>query len=774
MKKTVLITGGGHAELPLIDALHRLGCRVVSTGMNTDGLGHQKADLYIPADFSDREAVLSIAREQKVCGIVSGCNDFAYLSAAYACEQLGLPGHDAPEIAETVHHKDRFRDVLRENGLPYPAFRLCTSRDELDAAMCALRLPVVVKPTDLTGGKGVAICESREQVMQRAEDALAVTRRGAVLLEEYVQGSNHGTSVLLQGGKVRFAFFDNEEYYRNPYLVSGAYSPSDLSEAVKADIVRQIETVATALSLRDGLFHCQCIVTGDGLPYLIDPCRRAPGELYVQLVSLASGIDYPMAIVKSELGLDLEETLRFQPCARNISRECIMTDRNGVIRGFPMSPEYRAHEIDRLQWGQIGDRVEDYRKYKAGIVFFEYADPAELKARMRSLYDNMRIDVQAEEAGEDPAKLTIHTEDCRAAQLEEIRQLLAMRKRLLIWGKGEFSGIVLDYLRENGIQSPAAFLVDDAFARESDRDTVRLSDVLCGGAQNDVIVFGFYNYPAIAQKRAAFCQLPYLYDFHFAVVQGKRLKWDAQEAKSREAEYRATFALLEDERSRQTMQRYLNAATAGRFRELFEDCYISPQYFNSITERLHIDTFIDCGAYDGDSIHDFVQAFPDYQRILAFEPDPDNVERIRAREAAEHLRNLTLVNKGVYSENTTLFFQANGASNSSISDSGDVAVEVTCLDDYIGQISGNTLLKMDIEGSELSALKGAERLIREKHPALAVCVYHKERDLIDIPQYIHALAGEGVYRYYLGYHGLDLAELCFYAIPNTCETEERS
>ena len=84
MDERILITGGSHAELPLIDALHRLGCFVVSTGMNRDGLGHRAADLYVPADYSDREAILSLAQEQKVCGVVSGCNDFAYLSAAYS------------------------------------------------------------------------------------------------------------------------------------------------------------------------------------------------------------------------------------------------------------------------------------------------------------------------------------------------------------------------------------------------------------------------------------------------------------------------------------------------------------------------------------------------------------------------------------------------------------------------------------------------------------------------------------------------------------------
>ena len=400
LKDAVLITGGGHSELPLIEALHRLGYRVISTGMNRDGLGHKEADVYIPADFSDGEAVLSIAEENHVCGIVSGCNDFAYISAAYACARLGLPGHDAPEKAAQVHHKNRFREVLRTNGLPCPGFRLCGSAEEAAAVQKELRLPLVVKPTDLTGGKGVSVCRDRTQIPELAETALSVSRRDSVLLEEYIEGSNHGVSALIRNGRVCFAFFDNEEYYLNPYLVSGAYGPSDLSEQVKEAILRQIETVFLSVGLCDGLFHCQCIVTDDGIPYLIDPCRRAPGDLYVELVSLVTGIDYPMAIVKSELGLPIDEELRYAPRERNIARECIMTDRNGIIRRFVTEPEYEAKVIRRLQWGREGDLIEDYLKYKAGIVFFEFRNPVEMGGMMKRLYENMRIEVEAEETVE--------------------------------------------------------------------------------------------------------------------------------------------------------------------------------------------------------------------------------------------------------------------------------------------------------------------------------------------------------------------------------------
>ncbi len=365
-------------------------------------------------------------------------------------------------------------------------------------------------------------------------------------------------------------------------------------------------------------------------------------------------------------------------------------------------------------------------------------------------------------------ELVIQMQDQRQQHIEQIRSLLALQKRLLIWGNGEYSRIILDYLRENGIQKTPLYLVDDAYLKEESADTISISSYFLDSRHDDVIVFGFYDYGIILEKRAAYGEfLPHLFDFQFAVVNGQRLSWDMNLANLRLKDYRETFSMLEDDNSKMVMQRYLNAAISGEFDSLYRDCRIPQDYFNEITKDTKPDTLIDCGAFDGDSIHDFIQMFPGFRRLIAFEPDPDNVARISKREKEEHIRNLTLFKMGVYSVNKVLNFNANGESNAFFSGSGETSVEVIRLDDIRNMIEGTAFLKMDIEGFELDALKGATLLIRDHHPILAICVYHKESDLIAIPRFIRSIVGDGVYRYYLGYHGKSLAELCFYAIPIT-------
>ena len=142
-----------------------------------------------------------------------------------------------------------------------------------------------------------------------------------------------------------------------------------------------------------------------------------------------------------------------------------------------------------------------------------------------------------------------------------------------------------------------------------------------------------------------------------------------------------------------------------------------------------------------------------------------NVAKIHDREKRENIKNLSVYDKGVYSETKTLFFEEEGKSSSHLSESGGTRIEVMKIDDLNLPADKGLLIKMDIEGSELSALKGAAETIKRLHPCLTICVYHKQEDLIEIPPFIDSLAGKGTYEYYLRYHGTDLAELVFYAIP---------
>ena len=237
--RKVLFGSGSHAELPMIQEAKKAGWYVITTGTNKDGIGHGFADEYVYGDFSDKDFILNLAKEKQVDAIVSGCNDFSYIATAYACEKLGLKGHDSYETSKIIHHKDEFRKMTRKLGIRTPLVFECKDIDDLSEILKDIKYPVLVKPVDLTGGKGVKVCGSFEEIIAAAVEAFRLTREDHIIIEEYVFGTNHGASFILKDQHVIYGIFDDEQYGLNKYLVLGACSPSaDTKEETKKQLIR--------------------------------------------------------------------------------------------------------------------------------------------------------------------------------------------------------------------------------------------------------------------------------------------------------------------------------------------------------------------------------------------------------------------------------------------------------------------------------------------------------------------------------------------------------
>ncbi len=370
MQKKVLFTGGSHAEMPMIEAAKAQGLYVITTGANEDGLGHKIADKYVKGDFSDKEFIVNLAQSEGVDYIVSGCNDFAYLSTAYACEKLGIPGHDSYATAKLIHTKSSFREMTAKIGIKTPKVFRCCCLDECRKAMDEIGMPFIMKPVDLTGGKGVKLCRKAEELESAFEEAMSVTRKNYVIIEQYIQGTNHGITALIKNHKVVFYIVDNEQYGENKYLVLGACSPSAVPQFAIFRLICDIQKVAEHCDLVDGLFHTQFILTEKQEPVIIDPCRRAPGDLYVLLAKYATEVDYPAEIVKAECGEKLQDAYHMN--CHFIARECIMSKYAGELKSVEISDEVKCRLIDQCLWYKKGELIDNPLKYKAGILITKH------------------------------------------------------------------------------------------------------------------------------------------------------------------------------------------------------------------------------------------------------------------------------------------------------------------------------------------------------------------------------------------------------------------
>jgi phosphoribosylaminoimidazole carboxylase (NCAIR synthetase) len=390
-RRWALVVGGGHAEIPLINAAKRAGFCVATTGNRPHERGHPYGDRYAAADFSDADAVTRVAETLGVSAIISGCNDFAALSTAIAAERLGLGGHDPHDVALRIHHKDRFRELLGELQLPTPASTTVESPEQARNWAATTGFPLIVKPVDLTGGKGISVCTSLTEIESAVTAALAISRQPYVVVEQFLSGTRHGFTCFVEAGTVGFWFADDEQYYLNPYLVSGTTTPSSLPSTAIAELIAQIELITRKLALVDGLMHVQCIQTADG-PRIIELCRRCPGDLYPRFVSISTGFDYAAAVVgyEADLGSDAPP-----PSAARVpvTRHVMMANRSGVLRTIEKDKVVTDHLVDALEWWTPGDDVAQPLVDKFGILFMRWRNASQMASVTPKLTELVAVHV---------------------------------------------------------------------------------------------------------------------------------------------------------------------------------------------------------------------------------------------------------------------------------------------------------------------------------------------------------------------------------------------
>ena len=220
------------------------------------------------------------------------------------------------------------------------------------------------------------------------------------------------------------------------------------------------------------------------------------------------------------------------------------------------------------------------------------------------------------------------------------------------------------------------------------------------------------------------------------------------------------YLQLADEHSRNLMVTFINAKISGNS-ETLAGLNVSgeQQYFPEFLHLSDDEVLVDVGAFDGDTILAFNEKTQGkYSKIYAFEPSKCNIEKLKKNTS--QFNNIKIFEKGCFSCKKTLHFQEGGES-SVVSNEGNIKIDVDALDNIVsGKV---TFIKMDIEGSELEALKGAQEIIRFNVPRLAISLYHRPNDFFSIPQYIYSLNNS--YKFYLRHYGPFCTELVLYAIP---------
>lgn len=270
-----------------------------------------------------------------------------------------------------------------------------------------------------------------------------------------------------------------------------------------------------------------------------------------------------------------------------------------------------------------------------------------------------------------------------------------------------------------------------------------------------------YEFYKVLQSSVLFHFVHYLFNLWFHKNPTQEMQDEKQFFSGHIQELKAAYDSLEDDRSRNVFENIL------KFRVTYAEKFLNAgrgtdnpknQYFVPELQLSNHEIIVDCGAFTGDTVRSFYKKFPGC-KIIALEPEKNNFEMLQNLK----FDGLKPIQCGAWSEDTTISFSDNGGGTGSgtVDPSGVAKIEVRALDN-LSECQSATYIKMDIEGSELEALRGAKKIIQEKKPKLAICIYHKPQDFYEIPLYIKELNPD--YKLFVHHHSFSFAETVLYAL----------
>lgn len=372
----ILLLGASHAELPIVHAAKRRDLHVETLGSNSFASTTAAADGHHDASYSDVARVQEVFASGGFDVVMAGANDFAALTAAVVGQNARAGQHDDPGTSKRIHHKDAFRTVCADLRIPSPKARILETAHSATESIEDLELPVIVKPIDLTGGKGVSICRSMDEMSTAVETARQASRIGRIVVEQFIDGPLRSALYLWSSNKLTLLVDADEYSYRNPFMVSAAVTPSSNSQERLTALSDSITRIAKSLKLVNGLIHVQYISSGSH-DYIIEVCRRPPGDLYIDLPTRFLGVTVPELVIEIASG-QVDASFEHSRVPVPTIRQCIMAPRNGIVSSIVLTTQMLARTTRYVGLNSFPFRIERFMSEKLGILFATSEDRGEL------------------------------------------------------------------------------------------------------------------------------------------------------------------------------------------------------------------------------------------------------------------------------------------------------------------------------------------------------------------------------------------------------------
>ena len=403
--KKLLLLGGSRYLLPVIREAKALGLHTITCDYLPDNIAHRYSDEYHNVSITDKEATLALARKLGVDGVMSFACDPGVVTAAYVAEQMGLPNVGPYESVVILQDKGKFRRFLREHGFCVPWVREFDSPEAALREKNAFRYPLMVKPVDSAGSKGVSKVDRPEDLKPALDGALAYSRSGRLVLEGYIrqQGFSSDTDCFCVDGTLKFVSFNNQYFDAhadNPYTPTGYTWPSGIPSAQQEELFSELQRLLRLLNMGSSVYNIETRVGTDGNAYIMEVSPRGGGNRLSEMLNYCSGQNLIRNAVKAAVGLPLEE-LSNPVYSGHWSIVVLHAEKEGRFAGLRIAESARLSVVEEDLWVQPGDKVEALSgaSKAIGTLVMNWPTEEERDARMADVPAWVQVLTEGEQNG---------------------------------------------------------------------------------------------------------------------------------------------------------------------------------------------------------------------------------------------------------------------------------------------------------------------------------------------------------------------------------------
>lgn len=403
MKKLMLL-GGSRYLLSVIETAHKLGIYVITCDYLPDNTAHKFSDEYINVSIIDKEKVLEAAQNLQIDGIMSFACDPGVVTAAYVAEKMGLPFQGSYESTTILQDKGLFRKFLSDNNFNVPHAKRYTDKEAPFSDIDFFTWPVIVKPVDSAGSKGVTKVEKPEELSKAIDIAIKGSHNGAFIIEDFLtfKGYHSSADPFTVNGKLEFVSYSDQLFDKeaeNPYTPAYIIWPSSMNQEYQDELTAETQRLMTLLHMDTGIYNIETCVASDGKPYLMEVSPRGGGCKIAEIQRLAYGVDLIENEVRKAIGMPLQEIK--QTNCDGVWCEMVVHARpgqSGILRCIYVDKEIENKYLKLTDmYAKPGDKVLPFTgaNMSLGDMFFRFDSREELDDVMSRVNEWLHIELEA-------------------------------------------------------------------------------------------------------------------------------------------------------------------------------------------------------------------------------------------------------------------------------------------------------------------------------------------------------------------------------------------